>query len=181
MNSTSSWHPNLSMMDQNKIQQLHNAAIHILSQIGLNIHHAGMRAKLGQAGAKMGDKAHVYLTTELVAQALDSAKKDIIIFDRLGEPAMPLGAYQIYFGTGSDLIYTYDVKNGEHRSSLLEDLLMNPCCLLGLVHDCLLFLGTHFANDFMGHVLIPSIMIFFDKSQYFNHYNTWCNGKNFRK
>ena len=51
--------------------------------------------------------------------------------------------------------------------------------LLGFVHYDV-FLGTHFADDSMDDVLVPSIMIFIDKSQYFNHYNTRFNCKDFR-
>jgi len=57
----------------------------------------------------------------MVDRAIETAQKDIVIYNRLGRPVMTLGANQIYFGTGSDLIYTYDVENGEHRDSLLED------------------------------------------------------------
>ncbi len=121
MKQTSTWRPSLRMMDETNIEQLHNAAIDILEDIGLNVHHDEMRAKLEQAGAKLGKEAHVYINGEMVAQALETAKKDVVVHNRLGEPVMPLGAHQIYFGTGSDLIYTYDAESGEHRSSLLED------------------------------------------------------------
>ncbi len=109
------------MMNQAKIEQLHTAAIQILVDIGLNVHHPDMRTRLGQAGAKLGDKAHVYLTAEMVSGALKTAQRDVVIHNRLGEPVMPLGANQIYFGTGSDLIYTHDTESEEHRVSLLED------------------------------------------------------------
>jgi trimethylamine--corrinoid protein Co-methyltransferase len=57
----------------------------------------------------------------MVEEALSTARKDVVVHNRLGEPVMPLGPHQIYFGTGSDLIYTYDVDSGEHRKSLLDD------------------------------------------------------------
>ncbi|MEE8121777.1 MAG: trimethylamine methyltransferase family protein, partial [Anaerolineales bacterium] len=121
MNQSSIWRPSLTMMNQTRIEQLHNAAIHILEDIGLNVHHPDMHTKLGQVGARLGDEARVYLTAEMVAQALETAKKDIVIHNQLGEPVMPLGANQIYFGTGSDLLFTYDAESGKHRRSLLDD------------------------------------------------------------
>ncbi len=45
----------------------------------------------------------------------------ITVYDRDGEPAMELGGYNSYFGTGSDLMSTYDLETGEHRPSVLED------------------------------------------------------------
>lgn len=121
MNPTSTWRPSLTIMNQIGIEQLHNAAIQILEDIGLNVHHPGMRTKLGRAGARLDDEMRVYLTVEMVTQALETTKKDIVIHNRLGEPVMPLDANQIYFGTGSDLIYTYDAESGEQRSSILDD------------------------------------------------------------
>ncbi len=121
MNRYANWNPTLSIMNQSRVDHLHDAAVRILSEIGLNVHHSQMRTKLGQAGARLGDEARVYLTLELVTKALETAQKDIVIHNRLGEPIMPMGANQIYFGTGSDLIYTYDIESGEHRHSLLED------------------------------------------------------------
>jgi len=121
MKPSSAWRPSLTMMDQARIDQLHNAAVQILVDIGLNVHHPDMRLKLGHAGAKLGDETRVYLHPEMVAGALKTSKKNIVIHNRLGEPVMPLGANQSYFGTGSDLIYTFDAESGEHRSSVLED------------------------------------------------------------
>jgi len=121
MNQTSTWRPSLRLMDETNIEQLHKAAIDILENIGLNVHHDEMRTKLEQAGATLGEQVRVYLNDEMVTQALETVKKDVIVHNRLGDPVMPLGAHQIYFGTGSDLIYTYDAESGEHRSSLLED------------------------------------------------------------
>jgi trimethylamine--corrinoid protein Co-methyltransferase len=119
MKAFPAWRPSLTMMNQDKIEQLHTAAIQILVDIGLNVHHPDMRTRLGQAGAKLGGEAHVFLTAEMVSGALKTAQRDVVIHNRLGEPVMPLGANQIYFGTGSDLIYTHDTKSEEHRLSLV--------------------------------------------------------------
>ncbi len=121
MNEVMNWRPSLTLMNEGRIEQLHGAAVDILQEIGLNVHHPEMRAKLNEAGARLGEEARVYLSGAMVERALESAKKDIVVYDRLGEPAMELGPHQIYFGTGSDLIYTYDAESGEHRKSLLED------------------------------------------------------------
>ncbi|NIU63490.1 MAG: trimethylamine methyltransferase, partial [Pseudomonas stutzeri] len=55
--------------------------------------------------------------------ALSTAKRQehVVVHNRLGEPVMPLGPHQIYFGTGSDLISTLDADTLEHRDSLLND------------------------------------------------------------
>ena len=109
------------MMDQARVDRLHHAAVHILEETGLNVHHQEMRARLGDAGAQLHGGVRVTLSAAMVAQALETAKKDVTIYDRLGEPAMTLGPHDIYFGTGSDLIYTYDSLTGERRKCVLAD------------------------------------------------------------
>jgi trimethylamine--corrinoid protein Co-methyltransferase len=117
----SAWQPSLTLMNQARIEQLHGAATAILNDTGLNVHHSEMRARLADAGARLGEEAQVYLTPDMVDKALGTARKDVVVHNRLGEPVMPLGPHQIYFGTGSDLIYTYDAGTGEHRKSVLND------------------------------------------------------------
>jgi len=117
----SRWQPSLTLMNQARIERLHQAAVTILEETGLNVHHAEMRAKLGDAGARLSGETRVTIPADMLAGALDTAKKDVVVYDRLGEPAMVLGAHQTYFGTGSDLIYTIDPDTGERRKSVLED------------------------------------------------------------
>ena len=121
MQSKSFWKPRLTLIDQEGLNLLHDAATEILETVGINVHHAPMRDRLVQSGAWLGDGCRVFLPRPLVEKALDTAKKDVVIHDRLGHPVMPLGSHQTYFGTGSDLIYTLDLVTGERRHSRLED------------------------------------------------------------
>jgi trimethylamine--corrinoid protein Co-methyltransferase len=121
MMNSAVWKPQLTLLSQSKIEELHGAATRILEQTGLNVHHEELRRRLADAGAKLGEGVRVYLPAALVEGAIDTAMKDVVVYDRLGEPVMPLGAHQIYFGTGSDLVHTRDVQTGERRLSVLED------------------------------------------------------------
>ncbi len=118
---TETWKPQLSMMTPGMIEQLHAAATTILERTGLNVHHAGMRAKLAAAGALLDEAPRVRIPRRLVDDALKTARKNIVIYDRLGQPVMPFGPHRIYFGTGSDLVFTRDLESGERRVSTLED------------------------------------------------------------
>jgi len=118
---SSVWQPSLTLMNQARIEQLHDAATTILETTGLNVHHPEMRHSLGNAGAKLGEGPRVYLPAGMVEGALSTAKRDVVVYNRLGEAVMPLGPHQIYFGTGSDLVYTRDVETAERRTSVLED------------------------------------------------------------
>jgi trimethylamine--corrinoid protein Co-methyltransferase len=121
MDTSTVWRPSLTLLDQARIERLHRAATTILEETGLNVHHPETRRKLADAGARLDDGGRVFIPAGMVEQALHAAKREIVVHNRLGEPVMPLGPYQIYFGTGSDLVYTRDVETGERRNSLLED------------------------------------------------------------
>ena len=115
------WQPTLKLLNQDRIEQLHKAATTILAETGLNVHHLEMRRKLADAGARLGKEARVRIPARMVEQALSTAKREVVVYNRLGEPVMPLGPHQIYFGTGSDLVYTRDAETTERRKSVLED------------------------------------------------------------
>jgi trimethylamine--corrinoid protein Co-methyltransferase len=118
---SSAWTPQLTLAGQDRLEQLHAAAVCILEQTGLNVHHPAMRLRLAAAGARMGDEPRVYLTRELVERALGTARHDVVIHNRLGEPAMSLLPHEIHFGTGSDLLYALDVRTTHRRDATLED------------------------------------------------------------
>lgn len=115
------WQPQLRMMDESNIDMLHNDALRILSEIGLNVHHPAVRNQLKNAGAILDGEHRVRIPADLVAASLDTAPKEVTVYDREGQAAMPLDPNQIYFGTGSDLIYTYDSTQNAQRFSLLAD------------------------------------------------------------
>ncbi len=116
-----SWKPKLAPVGQAQLERLHQAAVQILESTGLNVHHPEMRRQLADAGARLGEGARTYLPAAMVERALRSARRQVTIYNRLGEPAMTLGPHQIYFGTGSDLVYTRDLETGERRQSVLDD------------------------------------------------------------
>ena len=119
--SETTWRPRLTLLDSGGIGQLHEAALSVLADTGLHVHFEPMRDNLVASGARDGDGPRVYLPRELVEQALATARREVVIHDRLGRPVMPLAAHQIYFGTGSDLLFTRDLHTGQRRGSVLDD------------------------------------------------------------
>ena len=115
------WRPCLTLMGNGDIEQLHQAAITLLARTGLNVHDEQMRDTLAANGANMGGAPRVYLPEGMIEQALSTARRDVVIYNRMGEPAMRLAPHQIYFGTGSDLLFTRDPVTAERRPSRLED------------------------------------------------------------
>jgi len=101
---------------------IYEAALEIIGTIGMRVHHEEARELLRAAGCTVTEPDLVKIPRELVERARESAPAMIEVFDRAGEPAMSLGGHNSYFGTGSDLMSTYDLETGEHRQSVLADI-----------------------------------------------------------
>ena len=72
------------------------------------------------AGAwESGDR--IRIPEHLIMQALRSAPSRIPMHNRLGQLTMPLEEGKVYFGTGSDCQFTWDVETRERRPSVAED------------------------------------------------------------
>ena len=93
----------------------------ILGEIGMEILHAEALALLKNAGCRVENEKLVKIPESLVQEGLKSAPDHIVVYDRLGNPAMDLGGYRSYFGTGSDLIYALDAEKNERHQCVLED------------------------------------------------------------
>ena len=120
MSNAPPWRPKLTLSDAD-LTQLHDAAISILAATGVDVLHADMRRTLVDAGARAGDGARIRFAGDMVDRALETAPSDIVIYDRLGVPAMPLVPHRIFFGTGSDLVHTMDGAGGGRRLATLDD------------------------------------------------------------
>lgn len=111
----------MSFLSDSDKRDIYRAALWVLSDVGMTLHHEGAVQLLLDAGASVDSSGRVRVPKRLVEQARDSVPSVIRVYDREGDLAMELGHYNSYFGTGSDLMSTYDVETGEHRPSSLED------------------------------------------------------------
>ena len=100
---------------------IYEAALEIIESVGMRVHHDGARELLRSAGCEVQDDDLVRIPRALVEKARATAPPVVAVFSRDGEPAMSLGGTNSYFGTGSDLISTYDLESGEHRLSTIAD------------------------------------------------------------
>ncbi len=111
----------LTVLSQQGKQDIYAAAVRIVSEIGMRVPHQTSRDMLLAAGATVADGDLVRLTPAMVEQARATAPASFSVYDRNGEPAMEVGRYHSYFGTGSDLMEIYDLETGEPRESGLAD------------------------------------------------------------
>jgi trimethylamine--corrinoid protein Co-methyltransferase len=111
----------MTALTPEKCQTIYDAALSVIADVGMTVAHAEVRRLLLAAGAALGADDRVRIPRELVQQARATVPAMIEVYDRRGELAMQLGGYNSYFGTGSDLLSTYDLETGEHRLSVLAD------------------------------------------------------------
>ena len=111
----------MTLLSGEKCQAIYDAALGIIADVGMTVPHAAARELLAGAGATVEGEDLVRIPRELVAKARATVPSMIRVYDRSGELAMQLGGYNSYFGTGSDLMYTYDLESGERRLSVLAD------------------------------------------------------------
>lgn len=120
--------PALRMLSDEQIVAIHHATLDILSQTGIVMKNAAARQVLLDAGAWESDdpsgnpdRRRIKIPPHLVTDALAAAPSRITLHDRLGRLVMPLEAGKVFFGTGSDCIFTIDIETGERRKAVLED------------------------------------------------------------
>ncbi|MCL5942389.1 MAG: trimethylamine methyltransferase family protein [Actinobacteria bacterium] len=108
------------LTEENK-RDIYLAALAVLGDVGMKVYHDEAKAMLVEAGCTVTPADRVLVPRHLVERARLSVPPVVTVYDRGGEPAMELGGYNTYFGTGSDLMSTYDLETGVHRPSVLED------------------------------------------------------------
>jgi trimethylamine--corrinoid protein Co-methyltransferase len=121
-------HPTIRMLSEEQIKRIHNTSLDILAQTGIVIKNARARQLLLEAGAwqsdgeiEDADQKRVRIPEHLVMQAVASAPSRIPMYNRLGELTMPLEADRVFFGPGSDCIFTIDLENGYRRKATAGD------------------------------------------------------------
>lgn len=116
--------PTMRMLSDEQLQAIHNASLDILSGTGIVMKSEAARQLLLDAGAWESNdvpQPRVKIPPHLVLDAIASAPPRIPMFNRLGELSMPLEAGKVFFGSGSDCIFTIDVETEERRKATAED------------------------------------------------------------
>jgi trimethylamine--corrinoid protein Co-methyltransferase len=102
-------------------EQMHEASLKILDRTGVRLYDQEALDLVTRAGANLSDGNRVRIPARLVEQALQTAPKRVVLYDRNGEPVMPLEGYRSFYGPGSDLLNIIDHRTGERRKPVLQD------------------------------------------------------------
>jgi trimethylamine--corrinoid protein Co-methyltransferase len=112
--------PRIQMLSREQIASIHHTSLDILDRTGIVMKNETGRQLLLDAGARES-KGRIKIPEYLVMQAIASAPSRIPMHSRLGELTMPLEGDNVFFGPGSDCIYTLDIESGQRRMSTADD------------------------------------------------------------
>lgn len=110
----------LNPLTDPELQRLHDAALEVLLDPGARIMTEPARELLVRNGATQEGDDLVRIPGELVARALETAPSRFTIFDRTGEPALDLGAGNVYVGAGVTNLNYLDPRDQQVKDFTLE-------------------------------------------------------------
>ncbi len=136
--------PEVRVWTEAQCQEIHLKSLEILSQTGMQIKNQRALDIFEKGGASVsGDM--VYLPAAMVKAALQAAPERIVLCGRGGKRVF-LEKNVVNYGLGTDLPFFQDWQTGEHRSSVLQDVIdaaivtdylpnMDFCASLGIAND----------------------------------------------
>lgn len=111
-----------SILDEKKIQKIHEASIDLIERVGMKIMGERSLKLLHKRGAKTDSAGITRIPKKIVENAIKTVPKNIKLYTRDGEPYINVdGGNQIYFGTHADQLEYVDPISGEIRKFLKKD------------------------------------------------------------
>jgi trimethylamine--corrinoid protein Co-methyltransferase len=108
-------------LGREQAQKIHEASLEILERFGARLHYPPAVELLRRGGAEVGDGNLVRIPAGMVERALATVPKRVVLYNRHGEPVMPLEGQRCFYGPGSDCMHLIDHRTGERRKPLLKD------------------------------------------------------------
>ncbi len=102
-------------LSDDQLRRIQHASLEILERTGVYLHDGEALALFKKAGMSPTDDGRVRIPAERVEWALKLAPKSITLYDRSGNPAMPLEGYNVFYGPGSDCPNVVDLDSGDLR------------------------------------------------------------------
>ncbi len=105
------------------VHRIHEAALTVLDQTGVQIQESECRHILREAGASV-DKARdrVFFPRRMVESALERISRDVILYSKDGRTDLHLKGKRVHLGTGGAAIRVLDLESGLARDACLRDL-----------------------------------------------------------
>jgi trimethylamine--corrinoid protein Co-methyltransferase len=108
-------------LSPDQARRIHWASLEILERFGAKLHHQEAIDLLRKGGADVSDGNQVRIPSGMVEKAFSTVPKRVLLYDRQGEPALPLEGRRCFYGPGSDCMNIIDHRTGERRKPELQD------------------------------------------------------------
>ena len=113
--------PPAEILTPDQIQQIHDASLHILENIGLDFLDDEALAIWHKAGAKVDHAArHVWLDRGLLLEAIAHAPDAFTWRARNPERSVHIGGNALAFGPNGGMVYAMDLDNGRRPGTLAD-------------------------------------------------------------
>jgi trimethylamine--corrinoid protein Co-methyltransferase len=113
--------PPAEILTPDQIQQLHDASMHILENIGLDFLDDEALAIWQKAGAKVDRTArHVWIDRGLLLEAIAQAPADFTWRARNPNRNVLIGGSALAFGPNGGMVYAMDLANGRRHGTLAD-------------------------------------------------------------
>jgi trimethylamine--corrinoid protein Co-methyltransferase len=158
-------------LSDEQLRRIHHASLEILERTGVTLHDEEAIALFKKAGMSPSEDGRVRIPAERVEWALNLAPKRTVLWDRNGNPAMPLEGRNVFYGPGSDCPHVIDLESGDLRRATLQDGIdgVRLCDALPTIDFVMSFclasdvdqtlLGRYQMREMLAHSAKPSIFV----------------------
>lgn len=113
--------PSFRLLTDEKLRAIHEGAVTVLEEVGIEVAHEGAREMLLANGGKLEEEILIKIPRSLVESSLESAPGRFSLYNRKGEEAIKLGAGMTYYGAGVTNL-AYQEIDGDLHDFTLEDM-----------------------------------------------------------
>jgi trimethylamine--corrinoid protein Co-methyltransferase len=103
-------------------RKMHEASLEILERVGVRLYLEEAVQLIKKAGATVTDGNLIRVSSKIVEKALKTVPKQVILYNRKGDPVMPVAGYRCFFGPGSDCLNIIDHRTGIRRKPVVKDI-----------------------------------------------------------
>jgi trimethylamine--corrinoid protein Co-methyltransferase len=115
--------PSFPRLSEEQCRKVHWTSLEILERVGVRLHLEEAIHLLKKAGANVTDGNLVRVPSNLVEKALTTVPKRVVLYDRLGNPVMPVEGRRCFYGPGSDCLNIIDHRSETRRKPVVKDLI----------------------------------------------------------
>jgi len=136
----------LKVLTDIQVLEIHNASIHILTEVGFSEYSNAVEQDVLQAGGSINSHGRLVFSLECIESALIGLNRKVVLYgqDRIHD--LNLAGTNVHFGTGGAYPEMVNLETGNYRDSTLLDI-YNTARLVDKLEHVHFFSRPFFARD----------------------------------